>query len=349
MPNNFLKETVASTWETMPSFRHVKIDADRLAEIADANALREFVLPRWDFPGCYPAANHAFPSHRFFVDCVNFCYDNSRRNEDGELIKFRTKTLHGKPVSGALAMDAIFYKLFVENSIDPKRLRRAIGTFSKFKRTFRGTTSLPLMRARWERLMESCTVLQEGFGGDVFNLLEEGDYRAFGENGRKGAVEILTECFPRTFGEDKFIDTNYFTPAGRKFYFYKRAQLFVVEYHDRAVASRGELPLIKDIEEIGPIADYELPKSYVVDGVLKYSPELQYAIERAMPIERHSQPEIEIRAALTWAHHFELAWINGVRRRKNLAPIHIGHLDYWRWERGRKNTLNHHLCFTPDY
>jgi hypothetical protein len=353
VPNPFLLGTKRSIELTLPSFKHVKIDEKKLAEVAEANALKSFEMPNWVFLGCEPKSNEAFPSHCFFWNAINFCFDCP--DGSGGIRKFtaRSVSVSGakvRPLSGSYAMETRFYKIFGEEPITASSLAPHIETFSKFKNKFEGVNSMPLLKERWQFLCECVEALSRHFSGDVMNILEEGGYRAFGRGDSPGVVEILIDFFPETFGGDIFIDSaGYFKPRNRLFYFLKRVQLFVLAYHERALASRGELRPIEGAEEIGPIVDYILPKRYVADGILVYGDELKAKIEKAEPIVMHSQEEIEIRAATFLAFCKELQAINGHRTNSELPPIHTGELDYYRWSRRGGSQQNHHISFTMDY
>lgn len=345
--NQYTSETLLEADRVLQKFKYVSIDWKRLRIIACKNAIRLFALPPWDFPGCQPKSHRAFPSHCFMWNVINFCYDTA---VNGRLVKFIVEN-NDKPLAGAYAMERCFYRLFGDDPIDPAALLFHIGTPAKFREVFRGVNEMPLLEERFEFLLEACRVLDERFGGDVMGLIKEADYRAFGTEARPGIVELLVKWFPQAFGQDWFRDeSRFFSLEGKTFHFLKRSQLFALMYHDRAVASGGALQPLRDAEEIGPIADYALPKSYAAEGVLFYREDLADHIARALPIPRHSQPEVEIRLAFMLAHAEELRLINELRADRGLCPIHVGHLDYYRWERGRSNEgLNHHLTYTTDY
>ncbi len=352
MANHFLRETLGSIGAVLPDFRHVRVDWERLNFVAEENALMDYDLPCWDFSGCYPQSDEAALSHFFWGNVINFCFDHSRGNGDGELLKFKVRNCDGKIISGSFGMQSCFYRTYKELPITTEDLKARIGTFSKFEEMFRGVdSSMPLLSQRWEMLNEAIVVLENRFGGQVQNLLEEGCYRAFGEGGgtQPGMVELLVDYFPNAFGDDKFIDyKGCFNPPGKAFYFYKRAQLFVMMYHGRALRSGGKLKSIDGIEEIGPLVDYIIPKRYVADSVLVYGDELREKIERALPIERHSREVLEIRLGTYLAFWKELEIINKIRAMGCIEPIHVGHLDYRRFSRSDGGKFKHYFCPCTD-
>ncbi|HUZ92983.1 MAG TPA: queuosine salvage family protein [Candidatus Paceibacterota bacterium] len=351
--NHYTEETARNIELAYASFRHVKIDHERLACVAREHALGEYLLPKCDDYRAYPVSNKAFISREFFADVINFCFDHSNRTGDGRFFAFRART--GRDIlSGSYAMASRWNTLFGERPVTTAALRPLIATRSRFQRNFRGVNSMPLLGERFRMLHEACDVLDRKFGGDPANIVEEANYRSFGVHGRIGMVDLLIECFPHAFGGDWFYDMQYFTPTEKMFYFMKRAQLFALMYHNRAVASQGgpdALRPLADPEDIGPIADYILPKRYVEDGVLLYDAELSDAITRALPIVRHSRKEVEIRLAFVKAHLDELRIMNEERAKAGLDPIHVGHLDWHRWSRRTAGgaRVNHHLCYTTDY
>ena len=349
--NRYTEETLAAAREVEPSFKYVKIDRRRLQEVAEENADKvSSDLPAWDCPLVQPAAHHAFPSQEAFGNAINFDYDKSI---DGKLVKFEVPHPDPgkKPFMGAYAMQRCIYRLAEEKPLTVERMRSVLVDFETFRAAFRGTNEMPLLEERYDMLHEVCNVLATKFAGDIMQLIKRADYRAFGDEKTPGIVELLVKEFPLAFGEDHFKDEHcFFVPHGRKFVFNKRAQLFALMYHDRAVNSGDALRPLRDPESIGPIADYELPKSYVADGVLVYNETLSNHIANALEIRSHMQPEIEIRLAFTLVHTEELHIMNRIRKTRGLPPIHVGHLDYYRWERGRAaKHLNHHLTHTTDY
>lgn len=355
MPNYFLQTTLRAAKRVLPSFKHVAINEARSREVAEQIALRNFELPSWNFPGCQPQSNRAFPSHEFFSQAINFCFDWSNRSGDGKIIKFRARTAKTEgikrvTISGSFAMQACLYRLFGEEPITLKLLSPHIETFSRFKKAFRGINAMPLQKARWEFLRECAEVLRDNFSGDVMNLIEEARYHAFGAGDSPGIVELLVDCFPVAFGGDFYMDrAGHFVPPRKAFCFYKRAQLFALAYHGRAMASCGELRPIEDVSDIGPIVDYILPKRDFADGVLVYDDELRSNIEKAEPIPRHSRKELEIRIGELLVFDGQLRTINDRRSAHGLPPIHTGHLDYYKWSRRDGGRFNHHICLSTDY
>lgn len=337
---------VAKNWERMPK-KYVFVNEKKLIKEAEENAFRYFPLPEWNDNYIYPISQKSYVSHVFWHSVVNFCYGHPWiRRKDG-IVKFSAKDIEGNLQFGAYAMGACWYRRFGENEILAKDVLRVFTSLSQTKKFFKGNHYMPLIGERRILIIESAYVLNSYFQGDPRNILEEGGYRAFDSGGRKGIVNLLADNFRLTFGSDK--NELWEKDMIFVFHFYKRAQLFVLEYNSRAVASHGKLKPIEDIEEVGPIADYELPKSYANDGIFSYADSLEKDIELEEPLESGSRAEVEIRAATVWAQLKELEIINNIRRSKGLPLLHIGHLDYYRWLAGRSAKGNHHICLTTNY
>lgn len=344
---NCYSSTTLESYEALtPNF--VWIDGARLIEHAKKHAAQEFILPRWDTKGVHPENNLAFPSHCFWHLVVNFCYGHPHSLKNGKILKFRTRDVYGQIQSGSYAMGACFYRKFGERPILAEDMLPHVESLSKVKNFFKGAVSIPLISERWDILTEAVCRLEEHFDGDPQNILEEGQFSAFGEFGKPGIVDILTKLFPESFGNDKVIIPR----EGKKdleFYFYKRPQLFALEYYGRAAQSAGELKPIVDIEEVGPIADCELAKALRSKKILIYSSELEETVKALRPIAAGSLRDLEIRAGLTAAIARWRVLVNVFRKEASLPAIHIGHADYFWWELGRKSKENHHLCFTTNY
>lgn len=331
------------SWERLPRKKHVQVDYERLSMHAKSVAEEPFLLPVWDEEGVYPSAHASFPSHCFWHNVVNFCFSYRDPTQNGKLEEFRTIDSLGGERAGSTGMRACFYRIFGEKPIGAPRIRQIAEKPERTRQFFLGHSEIPLIEERRKFLLDASEVISERYRNDPAHILEEGNYRAFGSKSGPGVVDLLVRDFPAVFGSDS-------TRLGNdSFPFLKRAQLFVLEYHGRAVASGGVLPPIEDIGELGPIVDYEIPRYYHNAEILSYSGPLLEYICNCVPIPSRSPMEIELRGATLYAFYWELVIINQVRAECSLPPIHIGHLDFDRWKRGREITTPHHLCLTTDY
>lgn len=336
----------------MPYLHHVTFDREALLNVAYEHALGEFELPKWDMPWVEPQGHKAFARHCFWWNVINFCFSFPSHKNPGSIKKFQAYDVYGNIQIGSCAMAACFYRNFGDFPVYARDMRRVLKSFSKFKKIFRGAnSSMPMLKKRYRMLCEACDVLEDRFDGDPFNILEEGNFTVIREDGT-GILRLLVDAFPTVFRSDTFFNdgsgNGVFSPIGN-FYFLKRAQLFLLMYHDRAVQSNGALSPLRDVFHIGPIADYQLPRGYRADGILKYSPNLACAVDNAKPLYAGGKAELEIRIATTFACWEELSLFNYLRDDAGLPSIHMGHLDFWRWKRGKSSEGNPHLCFTTNY
>ena len=152
-----------------------------------------------------------------------------------------------------------------------------------------------MIRERWQIFHEIGNVLLEKYNGSWIKLFLDGNWRAF--NGGEVIVERLVADFPSFRDARLYQDRN---GALRHLWFNKRAQLLAMMYHGRAVHSLGRMPEIKDIADIGPIADYEVPKAFHFLGILEYSQRLEAAIQNRETIIRDHPWEIESRLAMSY-------------------------------------------------
>lgn len=335
---DYVKETLTA-W---PKIGHqfVEIDEPKLLSIAAKKAVaNKLHLPHWSDKGVLPQNAAAFASHVFFHNVVNFCYtDPGGKEKETFTVEYGRRTF-----KGAMAMAVCFYRAFGEKKLTAKDIWRNIRTEEAFRRFFEGKNRIPLIKERRTLLTESLEVLNAFFDGDPLHVFEAGGFRAFGNNGRPGIVDLLVKHFPLAFGRDTAeLD-------GRRFYFFKRPQLLVLEYHGRVSYKGDGMRPIEDIERLGAICDYELPKSYIADGIFQVRGDLLARIRNRQPLLDGSREEIEMRGATYYAIIKEVEAINLIRTKVGLPPVHVGHLDYQRWTRGQKIPEPHMLVETTNY
>ena len=320
--------------------RFVEVDESKLFEIAARKAIaNKLHLPRWTEKGVLPQNARAFASHVFFHNAVNFCYtDPEGKERETFTVEYGRRTFYG-----AMAMAVCFYRSFGEKRLTVQDIWRHVRTEAAFKRFFDGKNRIPLLKERRTLLTESLEVLSAFFDGDPFNVFEAGGFRAFGRNGQPGIVDLLVKHFPLAFGQDTAeLD-------GRRFYFLKRPQLMVLEYHGRVSYKSDGIKPIEDVERLGAICDYELPKSYIADGIFRVRGDLLSRIRNRQPLLAGSREEIEMRGATYYAILKEVEAVNLVRTKIGLPPVHVGHIDYQRWMRGQKISEPHMLVETTNY
>lgn len=144
-----------------------------------------------------------------------------------------------------------------------------------------GRGRLALLERRSEILREVGAIIDSELGGHVERVIERAGFEA------PRLVDAVLQIFP-SFRDEASLD-------GLPVPFAKRAQLFAADCHRILEDRRGEG--LTGFEELTACADYMLPALLTHEGVLVYSPDLQRAIERQMPLLAGERFEIEIRAA----------------------------------------------------
>lgn len=342
--NTRTRETLESWNALTPA--HVHVDEAVLFATASEAALNRFYMPKWDDNGIYAKNFIAFVTQEFWRSCINFCFSHpgEARAEfeatfsacSGEVTRF-----------GSAAMGLCFLRAFHESPVYASDILNMVFSLGRVKQFFKGFNAMPLLGERRELLEEAAIVVSEKFGGNPMNILEEGRFRVFGVNGVKGVVDILLTQFPNTFGADTATLVDHEGNV-RKFHFMKRAQLFVKIYHEKALCEKKRL--IEDIANLGPIPDYEIPRSYLADGIFVYSEALMDKIIARAPMKPGSRMETELRAATVFAQMEEMRIVNTYREREGLLPVSICEIDSWRWKRGKSSLeYPHHICLTTAY
>lgn len=151
-------------------------------------------------------------------------------------------------------------------------------------------------------------------------------------------MERLIKDFP------SFCDVSVFRPTRSVLEFHKRAQLLVMIYQGRALSSKT-LERMKDACDLGPPADYEIPRSLESLGILRYKPSLKEKIQKGQIILKDSRQEQEIRAQTVCAVIKLVDEVNKIKKHK----VNVLHIDYKLWSMARSFNNPHHLTPTIAY
>lgn len=328
-------EKVINSWKQL-EFEHgnhnVTINYFQLHEIVRTHYRDVLEIPAWRFDGVYPHNNLAFASNVLAHNTINAAFNL----QTGE--KYAVPFGEGKPLTGAFAMVRKFYEGFGEDIITSPQLDETFKTTDDVVRFFKGFNDIPFPELRLAQLRNFIEGLLLHYENPTDLLRYVGEYntqgkrigiRAFTSPSGPGLIDLLVNRFPVAYGSDK-------QSIGRlDFPFYKRAQLVALVLHDRAVNSENDpqspvQPFV-DIDRVGPIADYEVPRSLRALGIIDVSEPLANRIQAWEPIPKDSAEEIELRAATVASCVNLLKSINVLRVANNLEPINVAHLDYWLW------------------
>ncbi len=326
--NNPYLESLKPIWKKL---KYVSTDKKRLNELIKKMAKEDLEIPAWVVPNVQPPINckpAEWIDYISWVNTVNFAFTNF----EPPYQKFTIEYPQGTFWDGAFALGASFVRAQKEGIpvFDANYMSQI--SLEEVKRIFRPIDydhRIPLIEKRQEIFQEIGQVLLEKFNGSFLKIFIDGSWRAF--NKGNGIVEQLVTNFP------SFRDESLY--KGHLLKFNKRAQLLVMMYHGRAVNSDYRMPWIKDIEDIGPIADYDVPRALKSLGVLKYKKGLEEKIKNRMILLPDCQEEIEIRVGMSF-NMFEICKKLGI----SMAPA-----DSYIWHMGRKSNEFHHLTPTTDY
>lgn len=277
--------------------RHVTINRGRRDQFAAEFPLALTKDFYWHDPGVYPEDDWAFAGYMPLIGACNF-HQTSPRLAEG-IYTVSNPANPDKPYRGARAMCRRFYEKFGERIPTVADIAPLVESgIPGVVRFFMAVNDLPLPELRYLCLGDYVAGLTIYFEGDPMAIFEEatvGGLCAFG-NG-KGLVELLVKRFPLAFGGDVHCDED-----GRRYPFYKKAKLVAYMLHGRALESHGEnIPLVRDIHAVGPLAENQMARILRYKGVLKYSQELDYMIEKRIHIPNNSSWYLEIRAGTTAA------------------------------------------------
>ena len=353
---NYATDEILNSWQNMENRglnKHVSIDFIRIEELALQNYNRQFPVPNWKIQNIYPENDLVFASYQLAVNCFNFAF-NDFENPDGKY-SVANPADKDNPFTGAFGLDRKFYEAFGEKIIEAQDLAPHFQSLQTAEEFFKGINQIPCCQLRLACGQDYIRGLEKYFQGNPLNLLDETTFSVKGKgkrlvafNSGKGLVDLLIRLFPVAYGQDvQFLRIG---NLHLRFPFHKRAQLVAVMLHGRSFFS-SHSPCLGDIEQIGPLADYQVPKVLRADGVLQYSGDLAGLVDSWKEIPKDSQMEIEIRASTVAACCCIQDAINGFRKTNNLAPINIAQLDYWLWAERRSlvKKSRPHLARTSSY
>jgi hypothetical protein len=305
---------------------HVTIDLDALAAYAAELQDRGFTVADWRLP-VYPGDHSAFVEFIGIQNAVNACFADLATAE-----KY-TVTYDGVAWSGAMGLCAALMRaeLLEAGQLANLDLGLAATIFAG------DDVELPLLAERVAYLNSLAPSIAR-WGGSFGDLVDRCHYDA------ARIVNVLATQFPAYAGD------RWLHPVTKQLHvFDKRARLFAVMYEGRARVSDGELPRLSNLDTIGPIVDYQLPRALRAAGVLAYSDELAGIVDRQQILPAGSAAEVELRAATSSAIWDLLANINTLRTHAGDTAITMVELDYALWVAGRTADGAHHLTPTLAY
>lgn len=278
--NSYLKPIVALASEC----KHVKVNTAKLAEFAALSKREDIQIPDHRGPVFPEADDDTFVQFIGVANAINFCFRDPVTKDLYEMER------DGKKWRGSYGMFmALKHMLDIGAPIfDPKYLSEIAP--EDVDLIFGSNPPIPLAHERLMCLRSAgMSLLDAGFDGyaDLFRACK---YRAF--DGGNGIVETLVAMDPC------FYDAETWAPnvsGSVSLQFHKRANLLVMMYHGRALASGGKLPLIEDVDDLTPPTDYHVPRVLRYKGIHEYSEHLAQMVDSGEEVRAGSREEIEIR------------------------------------------------------
>ena len=211
---------------------------------------------------------------RYFILCesLNFCYWDSTPEWE---IEHR-----GKWYSGSYGLMHAVAKA-VENGYDLSNadfLEKI--SLEEFDEIFKGTTSIPLLRERFEIVKQLAKELK-GIP-DLFEAMSARD-----------DIELLNKIVVHF---SNFRDISRY--KGRDIYFFKRAILLV---GDLMLNIEAIGQTVKNRDNMIGCADYKVPQVLRELGILEYAEDLANLVDNKQEIRHDSEMEVEIRANMLQA------------------------------------------------
>jgi hypothetical protein len=323
--NPFL-QSLRVIWEDP---KHVFLNNTILEALGTQFVVDALPVPGWREPVFPPEDDATFINFLGVGNSINFAFTDFASHQSFSVLYKEKKW------SGAFAMWACLLRA-LEKGIDVINGQFLAGLeVSRCNEIFAGLSPIPMLPERVAILREVGTILNRRYGGLFSNLFQEAKFRVFGGS---GIVDRLLAEFP------SFVDESRHLSSGTILKFDKRAQLLPMMYQGRALASE-RLERLADFEDLGPIADYAVPRALRNAGVLEYSHELEAQVRQQLLIPKDSVEEQEIRAQTSQAQFRLLEQVNRTRRpRATILSI-----DYRVWTLGSGAKEPHHLTATTAY
>jgi hypothetical protein len=320
--------------------RYVNIDEDRLKYLATELAVEDLDCPQWREDVFPQDDDDVFIDFLVVSSAINYCFT---RFSDHAKYEVEYPFGSGRMWSGAMGMLAALKRALDDGMdiLNPRFLAEI--TEDQVEHILRATSvRIPMMGSRWANLQALGDQARKQGVVNFADIFRDADFRAFNEG--RGVAERLYTDFCRSYRDVTLWCGQY------EIRFAKRAQLVPMMYQGRAISSGGKLPLLKDPQSIGPLADYQVPHGLRFWNVIEYSPELAERVDNGQIIHPHSHMELEIRAiGCVKAMVMLLERVNELRLESGQPLTTMAELDNSIWRMGRSAPGRHHYTYTTAY
>jgi hypothetical protein len=313
----------------LASARHVRLDEDRIRDVASWMAFEELPWPDFRSPLDVQSSEADAMDFIFLTSTINFAFTD-----------FETHEMFKVDYAGAMRSDSDAMVACLKRAFDRgvpildggylAEIRRP-----KLEEIFRGNIVMPMLEERLAIFHEVGAVLKERYQGRFHRFVSGAPPRLY--DGGKGLLERLLAEFPSFRDESDY--------RGHRVSFQKRAQLLFWNLHARF--RDGGFFRLEDAGKLTVFADYIVPVALRLFRITSYSEELEASINARRLLPAHGEEEVEIRAFTLWAMHLLTRAINELRPsdRQVIEPVVDGRI----WTHYHTTHWPHHLTVTTAY
>lgn len=198
-------------------------------------------------------------------------------------------------------------------------------SYEDFKLMLKGNVEIPLIKERYETLIETSKIVKEKMNGNFYKYV-------YSIHNDVELLKVIINNFPSFRDERKYDE--------KTIYFYKLAQLLTSDI----LHLREQMENIKvDYSHLIGCADYKIPQTIRALEITKYNEELSNVVDNRLEIEYSSKYEVEIRASM-------IVVIDYIKSKlKSFNSIDIN--DYlFTYSKNVKNIVRpYHLCRNQNY
>lgn len=308
-----LDDIICSCKYVMDNSQHVKINYDKLDDFInhiDCNKLKNWLL--YNPYNLLDLDIEKIINFLLIFESIDYSFWGNP--------KWEIDTAEGKKDgSDALLYATLMYVKETKNTDFSKM------SFDEFKNLLKGNIEIPLLKERYETVVNISKTVNETMNGNFYNYIKE-------IKSDKELFNVIINNF------ESFIDEREY--EGKKIYFYKLAQLLTSDI----LHIREELENIKvDYSNLIGCADYKIPQTLRAMEIIEYDDELAELVDQKIQLEVLSKYEVEIRAS-------QIVVIDYISKKLiNSNPIDINDFLFIYSKKVKDITKPYHLCRNMNY